>query len=126
VKIVDLHCDTISRLSKVGEGLYQNSGHFDLQRALQSKVVIQFFALYTTPADSNTCLRQVLKQLARFHTETDINQDCLYHLKASQQICKEQNQTKIGGIQHLEGAECLGADEEILDVLYHLGLRSLD
>jgi len=125
MKIVDLHCDTISRLSKVGEGLNQNSGQFDLQRAKKSQVQVQFFALYTTPADSNSCLRQVLKQLARFSSELEINENDIYHLTTSKQLTEAMNHDKLGAILHLEGAECLGTDSELLDILYNLGLRSL-
>lgn len=51
MKIVDMHCDTISRLLELEEkgtpeGLRENTGHLDLLRMKQGGYLLQNFALF--------------------------------------------------------------------------------
>ncbi|MEN6349032.1 MAG: dipeptidase [Syntrophomonas sp.] len=125
MKIVDLHCDTVSETYNKIESLWENKCHFDIKRALKAGVVVQFFALFTMPADCNTALRKILKQLDKLYQEMERYSDYIYPVFKAEDIDIEENHQKIGGIIHLEGGEALGTDPEILRTLYRLGLRSL-
>ncbi len=125
MKIVDLHCDTISCLSSSGASLLRNEAQFDLERAKTANCCLQFFALFTMPSDRNSSLREVLKQVEKFLAEIESNSLYAYHLKKSSDLLKEDNFNRLACVLHLEGAECLGADVEILRLLYRLGLRSM-
>ena len=56
MKIIDMHCDTISELADRGGELWKNSGHLDLKRMQESGYLLQNFALfvdcllYTSPS----------------------------------------------------------------------------
>lgn len=125
MKIVDLHCDTISAIYERNEQLLENKGHFDIKRALQAGIKVQVFALFTMPAESNLALRQILKQIDKYNLEISKNLNYLYQINQYEDIEKPGNASKIGCILHLEGGEALGTDVELLRVLYKLGLRSL-
>lgn len=125
VYLIDLHCDTISHLYKTGAALRSNQAQYDLIRARAAGVSLQFFAMFTRPAESNTCLREVLKQLDRYWLEIDNNSTELYPILQRNDLSNAQSQDKIGCLLHLEGAECLGGDLEILRVLQRSGLRSM-
>lgn len=125
MKIVDLHCDTISLIFEKRQSLFVNNGHFDIKRAQGSKIALQFFALFSMPADCNTCMRQILKQIDKFYLELERNSEYLFLLRDYSDINKELDAEKIACLLHLEGAEALGTDEEILRILYRLGLRSI-
>lgn len=125
MKIVDLHCDTISAIYERNEQLFENTGHFDIGRALEAGMKVQVFALFTMPTESNLALRQILKQIDKYHFEMVNNPNYLYQVNEYEDIVKAGNSSKIGCILHLEGGEALGTDVEILRVLYRLGLRSL-
>jgi membrane dipeptidase len=125
MKIVDLHCDTISCLNSNGASLLQNEAQFDLERAKSANICLQFFALFTMPTDRNTALRQVLKQLDKFLAEIENNYSSAYHMKNSSDLLIPDNFNRLACVLHLEGAECLGNDVEILRILYRMGLRSI-
>lgn len=126
MKIIDLHCDTISLLVKTGQQLWKNDAHFDLQRALDAGIGLQFFSLFSLPADSSIVLRNILKQIEKYYAEFEKNQDYLYFVKNYSDIENNINmENKIGCLMHLEGAEAIGSDVDILYLLYRLGLRSL-
>ncbi|MBO8158534.1 membrane dipeptidase [Thermosyntropha sp.] len=126
MNIIDLHCDTIYLLLKTNEGLWENTCHFDLKRALNAGIFLQFFSLFSMPSDSNIVLRDILKQIEKFYYEFDKNQNYLYLVKSYKDIQDNMdNINKIGCVLHLEGAEAIGPDVDILYLLYRLGLRSL-
>lgn len=125
MKIIDLHCDTISLLKKNKGSLFKNEGQYDLERAQATGVFLQFFAMFTQPADPNTTLRQVMMQVETFHRVLDENASGIYHLKKAQDLQAADHHNKLAAVLHLEGAECLGKDLEILHYLYRIGLRSI-
>ncbi|MGI6486957.1 MAG: membrane dipeptidase [Syntrophomonadaceae bacterium] len=121
--IVDCHCDIISRLWQSQESLYTNSGQFDLYRARQAGVVLQFCALFTAETGDGA-LRSVLNQWDYFYQELAQNQDRAYSIRSWEDIAREP-ETRIGCLIHLEGGEALGRDAGFLRLFYHLGLRSI-
>lgn len=124
MKIVDLHCDTISSIQKNGQSLYDNDCHFDIKRAQKAGIGLQFFAMFTMPQGMNE-LRQILKQIEKYHTELYQCQEYLHPVYTYEDIITADSIGKVAGILHLEGAEALGSDSEILSLLYRMGLRSL-
>lgn len=122
-KIVDLHCDTISVITEKNLSLYSNDCHLDLKRSLEANILVQFFALFTMPTDSKVAFANIMLQVEKFLSELELNQDYIYLVKKYNDI--DFNTNKIGAILHLEGAEAIGNDIELLRLLYRLGLRSL-
>ncbi len=125
MKIVDLHCDTISCLQKSGQSLYDNSYHFDIMRARKAGIGLQFFALFAMPQGMNESLRQILKQIEKYCTELGKYKDYLQPVLTYEDIVTARSRQKMACILHLEGADALGNDSEILSLLYRIGLRSL-
>lgn len=123
--IIDLHCDILPKLLENKCSLFNNTCHFDIERAQQAGLILQIMSLFTMPADSNTSLRNILFQIDNFYQELDSNAAYLYLVTDSQSIKEANHRGKIGCLLHLEGAEALGNDDEILRILYKLGLRSI-
>jgi membrane dipeptidase len=125
MRIVDLHCDTLSYLQQNAANLAQNDGQYDLQRARAVGIELQIFAMFTRPVEPNQALRPILKQLNKFYQEVEANANQLQHILKYDDIIDTQEHGKMGAILHLEGAECLGYDLDIFYLLYRAGLRSI-
>lgn len=125
MKIVDLHCDTLSYLQQNGASLAQNDGQYDLQRAREVEMGLQFFAMFTRPVEPNQALRPILKQLNKFYQELEENADWLQPIMQYDDLIDAWKHGKMGAILHLEGAECLGYDLDTFYLLYRAGLRSI-
>jgi membrane dipeptidase len=125
LKIADLHCDTISFLQQNELGLFRNHGQYDLERAVQAGIKLQFFAMFTHPDEPNRSLRLVLKQLFKFYQEMEANKNMIEQIRAFEDISAANQAGKIGAVLHLEGAECLGDDLDIFYLLHGAGLRSI-
>lgn len=123
MRIIDLHCDTISRLLETGESLYQNNGHFDLKRAQKAGLVMQFFSLFLYPNEQGAALKGVLQQIDRFYEETEQHAAMVYPLLSVDDYQPDDH--RIAALLHLEGGECLGTEQEYLRIMYRLGLRSV-
>lgn len=103
--------------------MYSNQAHFDILRASEAGVILQFFALFTMPSDSNSVLRKTLLLAQKYHAQLHKYHDYLFPVLSAADIASSHN--KLGCLLHLEGAECIGTDISILEVLYRLGLRSI-
>lgn len=125
MSIIDLHCDTISSIYRLGESLEKNSRHFDLERARQAGISLQVFALFVSPSEGSNSLRQILKQADYFHRQIESSPEQVYLVSGGNDINKPENADKTGCLLHLEGADALGNDLELLRLLYRLGLRSM-
>lgn len=125
MSIVDLHCDTISRIMERGEQLLSNSCHFDVKRAITAGIKLQFFAVFVMPGDSSVVLRKTLLQVERFHREVEENSDLLYVVGCRQDIERERSEHRMGCLLHLEGAEAIGRDISLLHLLHRLDVRSI-
>lgn len=125
MRIADLHCDTISFLQQSDLFLASNNGQYDLERAVQAGIKLQFFAMFTRPDEPNRALRLVLKQLLKFYQEMEANKNLIEQILAYDDISAIDQAGKIGAVLHLEGAECLGDDLDIFYLLYRAGLRSI-
>ncbi len=125
MKIVDLHCDILSKLVENEYSLYNNPYHFDIKRALQVGQRVQFFSLFTYPDEADACMRQILLQTTRLLQAFREYPDYIYPLTRSEQLDDQANRDKLAAVMHLEGGEALGANLELIYLLYELGLRSL-
>ena len=123
--ICDLHCDTISKLASQGGELISNNTHFDISRALNAGVRLQFFALFFPPTDNNTALREILKQIHFYNSQLNSWPDLIYPLLSKQDCKRVGTRIQLASILHLEGADCIGTDIAVLDCLYQLGIRSI-
>ena len=81
--------------------------------------------MFTMPQGTNESLREILKQVEKYYTELDLYQDYLQPVHTWQDIITATSADKMACILHLEGADALGSDSQILSLLYRMGLRSL-
>lgn len=125
MKIVDLHCDILSKLVEGADSLYSNSHHFDIKRALRVDMQVQFFSLFTHPEGAEACLRKIMLQITRLLKAVQDHPNHVYLLTHSGQLEDQFSRDKLAAVIHLEGGEALGSDLELLYLLYQLGLRSL-
>lgn len=123
MRLIDLHCDTISRVFEMNESMFQNSGQFDLNRAIGAGISMQIFSLFLYPDEQGTALKGAIRQLECFFAEAERHSDVIYPVFCCSDYQPEGK--RIGAVLHLEGAEALGTELEFLRMFYRLGLRSV-
>lgn len=129
-KIVDMHCDTISRLleqRKNGqeEGLLQNSGHLDLLRMRESGYLLQNFALFVNvgacenPWEELCALYRLYEQeLSRYH-------EVIRQVLCYEDIAVNEREGYLSAMLTVEEGAVCGGSMEKLQTLYEMGVRML-
>lgn len=130
MKVVDMHCDTISRLWKLRqqgeeEGLLENSGHVDVRKLQKGGYLLQNFALFIEKKKCADPWENVLQLYEVYEQELEKNRDRLAPVYCYADIEKNRKEGKISALLTVEeGAVCKG-DLGKLQTLYEKGVRML-
>lgn len=137
-KIVDMHCDTISRLleckrqeqsgqerTRTEETLLKNSGHIDLLRLKSSGYLLQNFALFVNKGGCQDPWEKVLELLKLYEEELEKNQDLIAPVLCYEDIERNRKAGKLSALLTVEeGAVCKGEPAK-LHTLYEKGVRMM-
>ena len=126
MKIIDMHCDTISELADRGGELWKNSGHLDLKRMQESGYLLQNFALFVdigkctpTPWERVCALYEV------YRTEMEKNKNRIVPVLCYEDILKNEACGKLSAFLTVEEGAVCGGRLERLRELYDMGVRML-
>lgn len=125
--IVDGHCDSLLDYCSGQRSLRaDDGGQWDLRRARQGKLGLQFMAAYIAseykPERSLTRGLQLLQAAQRFLLD---NSEEVFLIRTEEDLNQLPRSGKLGLLLSVEGGEILGDSLFMLDVIHHLGVRAL-
>lgn len=130
MKVVDMHCDTISELfDRKREGkvcsVRRNGGHLDLERMKKGDYCLQNFALYTCMDKVDNPFEYCMKLADLFYEEMEACVDLIGVVRSYDEI---ESNRRVGRMSALltieEGGVCLG-EIAFLRNFYRLGVRMM-
>lgn len=130
MKVLDMHCDTISVLLRRRRGgeevsLRENKGHLDLERMKKSRYLLQNFALFVNTDSRRNPWEEVCALQALYQEELSKNADLVAPVLSYEDIARNESAGKISAMLTVEeGAVCLG-EEAKLRKLYEMGVRMM-
>lgn len=130
MRVVDMHCDTISELAEKRKrgrnlGLRQNELHVDLVRMKKSGYILQNFALFVHCGKCSNPWEEVCTLFDIYHGEMEHNRDLIAPVLQYQDIRANEAEGKLSALLTVEeGAVCQGQLEK-LHQLYHMGVRMM-
>lgn len=130
MKVLDMHCDTISvllRQKREGEAasLRENQGHLDLVRMKKSGYLLQNFALFVNKGSGRDPWEEVCALQAFYQEELSKNVDLIAPVLRYEDIWANEAQGKLSAMLTVEeGAVCKGEVEK-LRKLYEMGVRMM-
>jgi len=131
IKLIDLHCDTIEKLSKDSHSeLLENHYHVDIKKLRDGNSLAQFFALFI---DAKEVPRQFINDLTAytnymldiFNKEIENNKELISLTTNYEDLIKNSNQDRISAFLTIESGEVIGLDINNLDDFYNKGVRLL-
>lgn len=150
IPVFDGHNDALTRLWLSGHAdpvhafIHERlAGHLDLKRCQQAGFVGGMFAIFLPPFSyvQQHHPNKLFDQNASDFTQQQIEQICLEQLDIAHQLAKRSSDIqictsvqdiqscvdtqKLGIVLHMEGAEALQQNPDLLDVFYDGGLRSI-
>lgn len=128
MKVVDMHCDTISALwhqRREGKNpsLRENELHIDLGKLQKGDYLLQNFAMFVFLGREPDPLQNVLELIDEYERQLRENQDLIAPVLRYDDIEKNAKAGKISALLTLEEGAVLKGDPAVLRTLYRLGAR---
>lgn len=132
--IIDLHCDTISRLEgellpagmeTASDTLLENAFHIDLQKLQAGGYLLQTFALFIDTLRHEDAFAWYERLLARFHAELAQNTDRIGLVTSYAQIEENKRRGRISALLSVEEGAVCGTDLSRVAKLYAQGVRMM-
>lgn len=128
MKIIDLHCDALMKLSDAkGKFSFKDSIELDvnLDKLKRGGVKVQAFAIFVSPSlPSSDQFQEVIAQIHYFYSEILEKYPEMRLIRSWDQI-SQLKEDEIGAFLTLEGVDPIGNDLKKLTLLYQLGVRSI-
>lgn len=130
MKVVDMHCDTISELyrkRKNGsrESLAENSGHVDLRKLKAGDALVQNFALFVNLGKTEHPWEDVQGMADLYYEELKRNEERIAPVCRYEDIARNHKEGKISALLTVEeGGVCQGRVDRLED-LYRMGVRMM-
>lgn len=130
MRVVDMHCDTVSRLMELGdkgtqEELRRNTGHLDLLRMKQAGYLLQNFALFVELEQSHDPWETVCRLYERYRSEMEKNSDLIAPVLVYEDIAANEAAGRLSAMLTVEEGAVCGGEIEKLRKLYDMGVRML-
>lgn len=128
MQIVDMHCDTISRLFGPGEpdeSLRENSKHVDLLRMKEAGYLLQNFAIFVNKQEYPDTKERALSLSEYFRTQMERNADMIAPVTCMADIENNRLQGKMSAMLTLEEGAILEGSVDILKSFYDQGVRMI-
>lgn len=125
MQVIDLHCDTISKLVEAGSTvkLSSNDLNVDIRKLKAGNFVAQFFALYVDMAKTENPLELCLRMVDRFYLEMAENQETICMAVNYSKFLQNQAEGKISAFLTIEEGGVLKGSLANLRNFYRLGVR---
>lgn len=130
MKILDMHCDTVSLMleeKRSGKpfSLRDNQGHVDLLRMKNSGYLLQNFALFVDSGNGRDSWDEVCALYSLYEEELAKNSDLIAPVLGYEDIAVNERNGKLSALLTVEeGAVCKGEIEKIHE-LYGMGVRMM-
>ena len=130
MKIVDMHCDTISALLKkkrAGEEarLRENDCHIDLHKMRKGNYLLQSFALFVELGACADAWREVQELFSLYEQEISENNDVIAPARSYEKIERNRAEGKMSALLTVEEGGVCGGNPEKLRALYRQGVRMM-
>lgn len=128
MKVVDMHCDTISViLNEQRKGrnieLKSNNLNVDINKLKLSDYILQNFAMFVELKQVNSPLDECLALIDCFYSELEKNKDIISIALTYEDIIKNQESGKISALLTVEEGGVAASSLANLRILYRLGVR---
>jgi membrane dipeptidase len=124
MKVIDLHCDTLSKLTEQkGSTLKKNSFSVDIDKLKQSNYIAQFFALFVDRSEHSNPQQWALELIDTFNKEVSKNKNSIGQAFNYSDIIENEKKGLISCILTIEEGAVLRGNLESLKSFYDIGVR---
>lgn len=128
MKVIDLHCDTLSELRHAAQrgepaDLMQNGLHIDIQKLRAGDYMLQCFAAFINLGEEEDPLVAALEQIDLFRRFMERYGDTIAQVKTWADLERNRREGRLSAMLTVEEGGCCLGNPAILRTLYTLGVR---
>lgn len=124
--VVDTHADSLLDVLSERRHLGEDSGagQLDFPRMAKAGHTLQFFSCWVeSDYKPERALWRLLSFIEVFWQEVEANRQSVLAVASRADLAHLVNSDKMGAVLSVEGAEAVGTDPRLVDLLYRLGVR---
>ncbi len=125
MKIIDLHCDTLLKLSSGSYSINENKGHITDSALQKGGYMAQCFAIYTSPEIKGEDAFIYLKNQYKVYKNMLKNSNILSKAENINDVEINSRSRKVSAILTIENAELLNGKIERINIIKNIGARIL-
>ena len=130
MKIIDMHCDTISRIYQERKqqktaSLRENLFQVDLTKMKHAGYLLQNFALFIDLSQTKDPYQTFQEQFAVFQEEMVQHSDLISPVTTYSEMLSNEKQQKMSALLTLEEGEVCDGKLELLKEIYDMGIRMM-
>lgn len=123
MKYIDMHCDTLTALYRIGGQLSQNDLHVDLHKMEKGECFLQNFAVFTNIADQDSSF--TWKVIDFYDEQMKINEDRIRKALTYEDILENERSGYMNAMLMLEEGSVIDGDLDRLKDFYDRGVRMI-
>lgn len=125
MKVIDMHCDTISVILRRNEELRENNNMVDLLKMKEGDYLLQCFAMFVFLKGDYDPLVKVNQMIDKYYSELSKNSDLIRPVYSYQDIIDNSNSGVMSALLTIEEGGVIKGDLAVLRNLYRLGVRMM-
>ncbi|MGI6608365.1 MAG: dipeptidase [Erysipelotrichaceae bacterium] len=125
MRIIDLHCDTVTKIYNDGQSLYDNNCHLSIKKMLQADYMMQCFAVFVHLKDTDSPYLQCLKFIDHFKKEMENNKNYIRQVYCYDDLIKNIDDNVLSALLTVEEGATIEGDLKKLENLYDSGVRMM-
>ncbi|MGN1267559.1 MAG: dipeptidase, partial [Dorea sp.] len=129
MKLIDLHCDTISKMIKEDQNILENNLNISIPAMRKAETAVQLFACFTNLSDFSTeegydaAYRHVHKMIDCMEEQEKLCSSEIQIARSYDDIMGNNRAGRISAVLTVEEGGVLNGEMERLDELYERGIR---
>ncbi len=125
MRIIDLHCDTITKLFHEKKSLYDNDCHLSIKKMLQSNYMLQCFAIFVHLNKQESPYQTCLTYIEHFKKEMQDNKEFIKQIYCYQDLTDNIKDNIMSALLTIEEGATIEGDLKKLRHFYDLGVRMM-
>lgn len=125
MKIIDLHCDSVMKLMKSNETLYNKKGHINLKKLKKGHYMLQCFAMFVNLKKTRNPYLYCKEMIEKYYQNINKYSHIIKPAYNYQDIIENDQNNLISALLTIEEGGVLQGDIKKLKEFYQLGVRMI-
>ena len=123
--VIDMHCDTLTRVCRFGRNLRDYDGHINLQKMKEGNYLMQCFAMFIYLEGTPNPFEKCNEYIDFFDKSMKENSDVIRQVTTVEEILENREKDIMSALLTIEEGEAIEGSIEKLEHFYNRGVRMM-